>query len=143
MAQLVGRRSLLSVLSTSCASCGASFASAPQGGAGMKPIADKLHSMGLRLGLWMLRGIPVSAVEAKSEILGGGGATADQARSLRAAAASLPHTGLTFLGVLTLSLCLCCPCACCPSAACRSFAWTRTARGRRRPSVRFCASHSR
>lgn len=51
-----------------------------QGGNGMKPIADRLHGMGLKLGLWMLRGVPVSAVQAKSQVLGGGSATADQAR---------------------------------------------------------------
>lgn len=54
-----------------------------QGGAGMKPIADRLHAMGLKLGLWILRGIPVTAIEAKSEILGGGGVTADKVRRRR------------------------------------------------------------
>jgi hypothetical protein len=43
---------------------------------GFKPIADKVHAMGMKFGIHIMRGISTAAVEAKSPIQGGGGATA-------------------------------------------------------------------
>ena len=37
---------------------------------GMPSLAAKIHSMGLRFGLWMVRGIPRAVAEAKLPILG-------------------------------------------------------------------------
>ena len=45
---------------------------------GFKPIADKVHAMGMKFGIHIMRGISFTAVDAKAPILGGGGATADQ-----------------------------------------------------------------
>ncbi|KMT65573.1 glycoside hydrolase family 27 protein [Catenovulum maritimum] len=46
-------------------------------GAGFKPLADYVHSLGLKFGIHIMRGIPVQAVEAKSPIKGTK-STADQ-----------------------------------------------------------------
>jgi len=43
---------------------------------GFKPIADKVHAMGMKFGIHIMRGISTTAVEAKSPILNGQGATA-------------------------------------------------------------------
>ncbi|HEV2691282.1 MAG TPA: glycoside hydrolase family 27 protein [Verrucomicrobiae bacterium] len=40
-------------------------------GAGFKPLADKLHAMGLKFGIHVMRGIPRQAVLANTKILGG------------------------------------------------------------------------
>ena len=48
------------------------------GGAGFKAVADKVHAMGLKFGIHVMRGLPSSAVKAKSPVKGGGGATANQ-----------------------------------------------------------------
>src|ERR1700760_2436883 len=40
-------------------------------GVGFKPLADKLHSMGLKFGIHVMRGIPRQAVLANTKILGG------------------------------------------------------------------------
>jgi alpha-galactosidase len=41
------------------------------GGAGFKPIADKVHALGLKFGVHLMRGIPRLAVERNLPILGG------------------------------------------------------------------------
>ncbi|WP_341358059.1 alpha-galactosidase [Georgenia sp. M64] len=46
------------------------------GGAGFGPLAERLHALGLRLGIHTMRGIPRLAVERATPVLGGGGATA-------------------------------------------------------------------
>ncbi len=46
-------------------------------GAGFKPLADYVHSLGLKFGIHIMRGIPVQAVEAKSPVKGTA-LTADQ-----------------------------------------------------------------
>ena len=43
---------------------------------GFKPIADAVHSMGMKFGIHIMRGISAAAVNAKSPILGAKGATA-------------------------------------------------------------------
>merc|ERR1712086_717820 len=43
---------------------------------GFKPIADKVHSMGMKFGIHIMRGISTAAVKANSTVLGGDGATA-------------------------------------------------------------------
>jgi len=50
------------------------------GGKGFKPVADKVHAMGLKFGLHIWRGIPRSAVEANTPILGTTFKAADIAR---------------------------------------------------------------
>jgi len=47
-------------------------------GVGLSIIAERVHAMGLRLGVWTIRGIPAKAVQAKLPIFGTG-YTADQA----------------------------------------------------------------
>jgi hypothetical protein len=47
-------------------------------GNGFKPLADYVHSLGLKFGIHIMRGIPRQAVWAKSPILGANGITADQ-----------------------------------------------------------------
>ncbi|MCD7962900.1 MAG: glycoside hydrolase family 27 protein [Rikenellaceae bacterium] len=47
-------------------------------GQGFKPLADYIHSLGLKFGIHIMRGIPVQAVEKKLPIKGANGATADQ-----------------------------------------------------------------
>ena len=46
-------------------------------GTGFKPLADKLHSMGLKFGIHVMRGIPRQAVLANTKILGGQFTAAD------------------------------------------------------------------
>ncbi len=46
-------------------------------GAGFKPLADYIHNLGLKLGIHIMRGIPVQAVQQKSKIKGTN-LTADQ-----------------------------------------------------------------
>jgi hypothetical protein len=48
------------------------------GGLGFKPLADYVHSLGLKFGIHVMRGIPRQAVWAKSPIKGSVGMTADQ-----------------------------------------------------------------
>lgn len=45
---------------------------------GFKPLADYVHSLGLKFGIHVMRGIPKQAVWAKSPVLGAGGITADR-----------------------------------------------------------------
>lgn len=45
---------------------------------GFKAVADKVHAMGMKFGIHIMRGISTTAVAAKSPVLGGAGATADQ-----------------------------------------------------------------
>lgn len=47
------------------------------GGQGFKPLADYIHSRGLRFGLHLMRGIPRQAVEARTPILGSDRTAAD------------------------------------------------------------------
>ncbi|MGZ3755987.1 MAG: glycoside hydrolase family 27 protein [Mucilaginibacter sp.] len=47
------------------------------GGKGFKPVADYVHSLGLKFGIHVMRGIPRQAVWAKSPVLGTKGITAD------------------------------------------------------------------
>lgn len=47
------------------------------GGGGFKPLADELHSMGLKLGIHVMRGIPRQAVLANTKIFGGEFSSAD------------------------------------------------------------------
>ncbi|HZZ27665.1 MAG TPA: hypothetical protein VFE46_06620 [Pirellulales bacterium] len=47
------------------------------GGAGFKPLADYVHSKGLKFGIHLLRGIPRQAVEANTPILGSDAHAAD------------------------------------------------------------------
>lgn len=48
------------------------------GGKGFKPLADYIHSLGLKFGIHVMRGIPRQAQWAKSPVLGAPGITADQ-----------------------------------------------------------------
>lgn len=48
------------------------------GGKGFKPLADYIHSLGLKFGIHVMRGIPRQAHWAKTPILGASGITADQ-----------------------------------------------------------------
>lgn len=48
------------------------------GGKGFLPLADHVHSLGLKFGIHVMRGVPRQAVWAHSPVLGGGGITADQ-----------------------------------------------------------------
>ena len=47
-------------------------------GKGFKPLADYVHSLGLKFGIHVMRGIPRQAVWAKTKVLGTDGITADQ-----------------------------------------------------------------
>ncbi|PTR01235.1 alpha galactosidase A [Mucilaginibacter yixingensis] len=47
------------------------------GGKGFKPVSDYVHSLGLKFGIHIMRGIPRQAVWAKSPVLGAKGITAD------------------------------------------------------------------
>jgi hypothetical protein len=47
------------------------------GGVGFKPLADYVHSLGLKFGIHVMRGIPRQAVWAKSPVLGTNGISAD------------------------------------------------------------------
>ena len=47
------------------------------GGKGFKPLSDYVHSLGLKFGIHVMRGIPRQAVWAKSPVLGTNGITAD------------------------------------------------------------------
>lgn len=48
------------------------------GGQGLKPLADYVHSKGLKFGIHVMRGIPRQAVWAKSPVYGTNGITADR-----------------------------------------------------------------
>jgi len=50
-----------------------------EGGQGFKPLADKIHAMGLKFGFHMMRGIPRQAVAAKTPIEGSSFNAADAA----------------------------------------------------------------
>ena len=43
---------------------------------GFKPIAEKVHAMGMKFGIHIMRGISTTAVDAKTPVLNGDGATA-------------------------------------------------------------------
>ncbi|MBN2037861.1 MAG: glycoside hydrolase family 27 protein [Chitinispirillaceae bacterium] len=63
-----------------------------KGGAGFKPLADYVHSLGLKFGLHAMRGIPRQAVAAKSPILGSAtNATCDQAADMSSSCPWLNH----------------------------------------------------
>src|ERR1035437_900761 len=47
------------------------------GGKGFKPLADYVHSLGLKFGIHVMRGMPRQAVWAKSPVMGTNGITAD------------------------------------------------------------------
>lgn len=47
------------------------------GGTGFKPLSNYVHSLGLKFGIHVMRGIPRQAVWAKSPVLGAAGITAD------------------------------------------------------------------
>lgn len=47
------------------------------GGAGFRPLADYVHSLGLKFGIHIMRGVPVKAVEGKMPVKGAEGITAD------------------------------------------------------------------
>ncbi len=47
------------------------------GGKGFKPLSDYVHSLGLKFGIHVMRGIPRQAVWSKSPVLGANGITAD------------------------------------------------------------------
>jgi alpha-galactosidase len=47
------------------------------GGKGFKPLADYVHSLGLKFGIHVMRGIPRQAVWAHSPVMGANGVTAD------------------------------------------------------------------
>jgi alpha-galactosidase len=47
------------------------------GGKGFKPMGDYIHSLGLKFGIHLMRGIPRQAVWAKSPVMGTNGITAD------------------------------------------------------------------
>lgn len=47
------------------------------GGKGFKPLSDYIHSLGLKFGIHVMRGIPRQAVWSKSKVLGAEGITAD------------------------------------------------------------------
>ena len=47
------------------------------GGKGFKPLGDYIHSLGLKFGIHVMRGIPRQAVWARSKVLGANGITAD------------------------------------------------------------------
>ena len=47
------------------------------GGKGFKPLSDYVHSLGLKFGIHVMRGIPRQAVWAKSRVMGTNGITAD------------------------------------------------------------------
>src|SRR6185437_11025952 len=47
------------------------------GGHGFKPLADYVHSLGLKFGIHVMRGIPRQAVWAHSKVMGTDGITAD------------------------------------------------------------------
>ena len=48
------------------------------GGKGFKPLADYVHSLGLKFGIHVMRGVPRQAVWAKSPVLGADGIRADE-----------------------------------------------------------------
>ncbi len=52
-------------------------------GAGFKPLSDYVHSLGLKFGIHIMRGVPGKAVEQKLPILGTDGITADMIYSER------------------------------------------------------------
>lgn len=55
------------------------------GGAGFKPLADYVHSLGLKFGFHIFRGIPRRAVREDLPIFGGGGTTAREVADKQAA----------------------------------------------------------
>ena len=52
-----------------------------EGGAGFAPLAEYIHSLGLKMGIHIMRGIPRAAVDGRMPILGADGITADQVAS--------------------------------------------------------------
>ncbi len=61
------------------------------GGKGFKPLSDYVHSLGLKFGIHVMRGIPRQAVWAKTKVLGTDGITADQIADTSSTCAWLNH----------------------------------------------------
>ena len=61
------------------------------GGKGFKPLSDYVHSLGLKFGIHVMRGIPRQAVWAKTKVLGADGITADQIADTSSTCAWLNH----------------------------------------------------
>lgn len=61
------------------------------GGKGFKPLADYVHSLGLKFGIHVMRGIPRQAVWAKTKVLGADGITADQIADTASTCSWLNH----------------------------------------------------
>lgn len=63
---------------------------------GIDGLAAQLGAMGIKLGLWLIRGVPIAAAQQRLPIYGGGGATADAAaRPDRNCSWSSTHLGST------------------------------------------------
>jgi len=63
---------------------------------GIPGLAARMKALGIKLGLWLIRGVPRAAAEQRLPIAGGGGATADQAaREDRNCSWSSTHFGST------------------------------------------------
>ena len=61
------------------------------GGKGFKPLSDYVHSLGLKFGIHVMRGIPRQAVWAKTKVMGTDGITADQIADTSSTCAWLNH----------------------------------------------------
>ena len=61
------------------------------GGKGFKPLSEYVHSLGLKFGIHVMRGIPRQAVWAKTKVLGADGITADQIADTSSTCAWLNH----------------------------------------------------
>ncbi len=61
------------------------------GGKGFKQLADYIHSLGLKFGIHVMRGIPRQAVWAKSPVLGTNGTTADMIADTSSTCSWLNH----------------------------------------------------
>ncbi len=68
------------------------------GGKGFKPLGDYIHSLGLKFGIHVMRGIPRQAVWAKTPVLGTKGITADMIADTSSTCAWMNHMyGLNML----------------------------------------------
>jgi len=61
------------------------------GGAGFKPLADYVHSLGLKFGIHVMRGVPRQAVWAKTPVFGIAGITADMIADTTSKCAWMNH----------------------------------------------------
>ena len=61
------------------------------GGKGFKPLSEYVHSLGLKFGIHVMRGIPRQAVWAKTKVMGTDGITADQIADTASTCAWLNH----------------------------------------------------